>query len=857
MMNRSRPERLLVLALVAAGCGGGDDVTAGEPAKPAKVLVASSPAGPDATCAAGGTRLDFGTDANGNGTLDADEITASQSVCGSASALTTATPSGPSDKCKGGGTTIKSGVDKNGNGALDADEVTQTTEICGGGSSVELSKTSPLPEGDATCPFGGTKTEAGFDDGANGSAAANGVLEPGEITSTSVTCVSDNEYKGTFVPPAGPAGTSKIMTSGGVGLTGPGGAGGLFTLKLDEGTLGGNIAVFKTGKVDADFTSAPPKPSFGATKLEVAADLSIQARASADAAADGEYYVLVDTLYFRQSAANKQVPVTGLHVAPGATLTLPGGTVKVAGDVHLEGTLTTGLVGGNRPPVTLFPSGRYVASDKSKIALAGAPVAGGAGGSGGGFVVLASAIYSAGAIDVSGANGDPGGAYAGGSAGSVTLGAILDPTYGPVESTGDIKATGGSGKGAGGSGGTIALGASSRGVRAKGTFDQSGGAGTTGGAGGNFTVLSRFGGGVRFGGTLTRKGGDVDEAACGGVCQGGSVGGATVTADGGGIDWSANVVAGGGKSKGTIGGAGGAFTFSSAKATDPFLSVERPAGTVRVSGNFDLKGGAGAAGGVGGAFTIVPPTPTLPSGQEILLYGYDGIDTSGGNGAIGGNAGTIVLQNGASPGSRATGSVLSHANLVGRGGSGSAGGGGSGALIGLATGIGTPEAKRSQAVVISGTIDNSGGAGTLLGGNVGVVLAMARERIVVSGAVTSTGGAASGASGVAGGGGAVQLTSVEGVTITAPISLAGGSGTGPSSKGGACTSLSITGESVRATAPLTCAGGSGAGGAGGDGGAISVTSSVAASSVAALAAPGGAGTPSGAAGAITVDGNAY
>src|SRR6185369_13199028 len=112
--------------------------------------------------------------------------------------LTTVTQTGPSPKCKNGGTTVKSGPDTNGNGKLDDGEVKETNELCAGGQTTLLTNVTEVPEGDASCPFGGAKIETGPDDGANGAIAGDGVLQTGEVTETVLACISGGSFPSTF-----------------------------------------------------------------------------------------------------------------------------------------------------------------------------------------------------------------------------------------------------------------------------------------------------------------------------------------------------------------------------------------------------------------------------------------------------------------------------------------------------------------------------------------------------------------------------------------------------------------------------------------------------------------------------------
>ncbi len=99
--------------------------------------------------------------------------------------------------CPAGGTKVEVGVDANGNGTLDASEVTATTYVCSGGDGHDsLVVTSEEPAG-ANCPFGGTKIETGLD------ANDNGTLEPGEVNSAATTYVCNFAPSGTIDPSTG------------------------------------------------------------------------------------------------------------------------------------------------------------------------------------------------------------------------------------------------------------------------------------------------------------------------------------------------------------------------------------------------------------------------------------------------------------------------------------------------------------------------------------------------------------------------------------------------------------------------------------------------------------------------------
>jgi subtilisin family serine protease len=111
------------------------------PQGPASALIVTSVIAPGASCAAGGVQITIGLDANGDGILQPTEITSQQNICngetgatgsaGAATLIATATI-GSGSVCPTGGVTIMTGPDTNGNGTLDASEVTSTQNICNG-----------------------------------------------------------------------------------------------------------------------------------------------------------------------------------------------------------------------------------------------------------------------------------------------------------------------------------------------------------------------------------------------------------------------------------------------------------------------------------------------------------------------------------------------------------------------------------------------------------------------------------------------------------------------------------------------------------------------------------------------------
>lgn len=143
-----------VLTLAACGDSGDDGQTA---------LLATTVEAAGANCTSGGTRIEAGLDANGDGTLQTGEVTQTRFVCdGSAGATGTTGPTGPAGangatgangasglaalmrlsveapgaNCLGGGTRVDAGADANSNGTLDAGEISATSYVCSASDTV-------------------------------------------------------------------------------------------------------------------------------------------------------------------------------------------------------------------------------------------------------------------------------------------------------------------------------------------------------------------------------------------------------------------------------------------------------------------------------------------------------------------------------------------------------------------------------------------------------------------------------------------------------------------------------------------------------------------------------------------------
>ncbi len=204
----------LLAACGGGGGGGGNTVTAEN-----SVVTAVKQAAPIDVCPNGGITVDAGIDTNGNGVLDASEITSTQYVCNGANgssgstALVSMTNESAGTNCASGGKKVSVGLDTNNNGVLDSSEITSIDYICNGASGTDgTNGTNGLnslvsivsePAG-VNCANGGVKVLSGLD------ANSNGTLDAGEAGTPTYVCSG---------PPAPsvPAAPTNVQAVGGDG----------------------------------------------------------------------------------------------------------------------------------------------------------------------------------------------------------------------------------------------------------------------------------------------------------------------------------------------------------------------------------------------------------------------------------------------------------------------------------------------------------------------------------------------------------------------------------------------------------------------------------------------------------------
>ena len=175
-------------------CPGGESVTfPNSDSSPATLVDAvAEPAGPN--CASGGTAIHAGPDADGDGVLDDAEISSTVYVCNGADGADSTPilvgveeePAGAN--CAQGGLAVMVGPDADGDGTLDAGEVTDTSYVCDGAAGTDgedavatlVRVEEELPG--LNCEAGGQAILVGPD------TDADGTLDDAEVASTTYAC---------------------------------------------------------------------------------------------------------------------------------------------------------------------------------------------------------------------------------------------------------------------------------------------------------------------------------------------------------------------------------------------------------------------------------------------------------------------------------------------------------------------------------------------------------------------------------------------------------------------------------------------------------------------------------------------
>jgi hypothetical protein len=734
------------------------------------------------------------------------------------------------------------------------------------GSLVELEE---LDEGDADCPAGGVRVFTGVDDGAGDGVPDDGALQPGEVDASRAICDPAPDTDAPVPPrwlsldaPGGPVGDAVIDVHGGEGERAGGGSGGLLTLSMPDASARGHLAVFATGAPSAP-PPLPPEPriDLGPTPYEVTEDVTFVESPWGAEHAPGEVFLREDSTLLMLEDGRGGTPITGLHVHPGVTLTLPpsagGRTLLFHDGVYLEGTLA--VAGGDDLSLDLTCAAFHATDDAVIDLSAPSGSADEAGLAGGDLHVTvgttgpevprnAGSLWMQGTIDTRGASG-----ASGGDAGAVTLRSPTDLVAG-----GTFLGAGGAalGEAVGGDGAPVRLEANHGLAWVHARFELSGGGGgAAGGLGGSVVVGAAR---VDDRSTYELDGGD-GGATCAGRCAGGAGGALLLSSSAGSIVHEGPVHARGGRGtgadeRGGSGGRGGLVVVQADTLTGATLAPEQ---RIELAGELVLSGGDGTGtGGRGGAVEVDLTSP-YDRDATVRLYGFARVDAHGGATsaqATGGDGGTIGLS---LKGGDAGGGLVIAPDLDLRGGSGRKGG--AGGFLSLDSVVSPGDLDPARAVRVDGDVLLDGGDGTTSGGTSGTLHVAGVHDVALTGDVTAIAGASPGGSGVSAlrswlDEPGVHVEAWHGdVTLAGALRVRGGDGR---DTGGRAGFLLVTGVHVRAVGPIEAVGGTSSAGRGGDGGFLQLTSALPPTTVEGtidVAAGDGATTP-GTPGQVWIDG---
>lgn len=665
-------------------------------------------------------------------------------------------------------------------------------------------------------------------------------------------------------PPPPSEAIYEIMTGGGSNTaaavtTGTGGDGGY----VDMYKYGGfsELGIFSSGAADASFTARSVTANLGSNALNVAADTTVDVLA-AEPAAGTAYFVEGDTsgdLYISDGdgilgndvADTDELPVSGISIDAGITLTLTTNNTGVAAtstavdlsldnDLDNNGTITTtdDVVGGDRGDLDIDLS--------SYMGDGNVDTSGTTDGQSGGDLDLVARgiILNNGGINTSGADSTT---AAGGDGGYIDM--YSDHH---LQNTADMDSHGGSTTAAfdGGDGGYIYLYADEGTLWNSGDMSSIGGNGDNGGDGGSIDLYTYYYSDILNSGNGTASGG------AGSVGTGGDGGSFDFYANGANLYNNADLVGRGGAGV-TAGGDGSDIDIYNDVGDTLEAGGSSRVGDVEVSGNIDIRGGdaSDAAGNAGdGGYLELDNYPEYYGGgnNALRLLGYNNVDTSGGNGASGGDGGSVDLYadygfiySGVGYGYGGCGKVVNEVTLNTTGGdslltTGADGNGGDGGYVDLescydyATDSIDPETGLLAGMTTnSATIDTSGGANvnaTSTGiANAGSVWLWGYNGVTNTADITANGGndlaADLGIDGFGGDGGDIELYA-EDVPIENSGALTANGGDGEFDGGDAAGNIDMYAVAVTNSGDITGNGGNAdaalAASTGGDGADIEI-----------------------------------
>ena len=188
IMHRLPYIALVSFALLLSSCGSSGSSTDDDPTSPSTAARKVEFEGDRHGCRYGGVLVQTGIDENRNGTLDDDEVDASEAVCNGAPGADGATGDDgltslikrtvllPEDaNCPAGGEFVETGIDDDRNGTLEPEEVDASAYLCNNPALLYAESEQPLALRSRACPLGGLEGHYGVD--ANG----NSTLDAAEI----------------------------------------------------------------------------------------------------------------------------------------------------------------------------------------------------------------------------------------------------------------------------------------------------------------------------------------------------------------------------------------------------------------------------------------------------------------------------------------------------------------------------------------------------------------------------------------------------------------------------------------------------------------------------------------------------
>jgi hypothetical protein len=670
---------------------------------------------------------------------------------------------------------------------------------------------------------------------------------------------------GWFIPDA--PGTRTIVARGGRGTNGAGGTGGGVTANNINGA---DVYILRNGTINTAFSMPATLPRLGSNPRTITADTTITVGTGLTA---GSRTILGD---------DGLTAATGLWVAPGVTLSLgpnhdtdnadldgntATGTLEdvqldVTDGVIIEGTVRALLKDFSANTANFFiECGNFAALENSVIDTRGSVSDLGGPGYDGGFLWIDcfGTIRAHGELLSGGGEGDTDG----GDAGFVRLQSFFWDIY----HTGTLDSGGGfANNGVGGNGGAVTLWFSSAagsftggGLFNTGTIRTGGANGTLGG--GNAGGVDTFGAGNSDGPLV--QNGDIDASGGRALVNGTGGNGANIIL----VGWGAPIRAVG---QMTARGGHGAGAGNGGNGAQINVSTNSSANQPGATGNYisvgaDSSGGDGAVGGNAGPIFFWNNTNhggaiTIPDSSPTYLVGILSMDTTGGNGTTsGGNGGAVSLnlQPAIDPGGQPFyGSLTSEPSILSRGGNATAGAGGVGGAVffgdlGTTPQQTTPDYNRTT--TNTGGVITRGGNGTTTGGAGGAVTVFSRYNARNEGAIDASGGLSG--SGTAGAGGAISVSS-ENVTVNL-ANLTSDGGTSTANAGANGGTIKVDGRYATHAGIVVARGGHSVGVAGANGGTVHISSydgqvlSVVSGSA---SVPFGTGTPNGTAGTVFVDG---